>query len=140
MKKNDLIESIEKGLLDYYLSIDYSLESKSIVAEPEISYGVDEERYSKLSKRILFKAKLATRKARQAKVISIIEASGKLTELNNRLEGKVFPIFKRHVEEYGLAANYKNFDAMTEDEMKDILKQLDLTALFDEVLSEIEDE
>ena len=56
------------------------------------------------------------------------------------MEGRVFPIFKRHVEEYGLAANYRNFDSMTEVEMKELLKHLNFTALLDDILSTLEDE
>lgn len=140
MGKDKILESIEEGLLDYYVSLDYSIKSESVAAEEQVSYGDQSPKYDKLAKRILFNAKLATRNSLQAKVISISEASGKLTTLDDKLKGKVFPIFKKHVEEYGLAANYRNFDAMTEDEMKNILKQLNLTALFDEILSELEDE
>lgn len=140
MEKNKILESIEEGLLDYYLSLDYSLKSEDMAREEQVSYGDRTQRYNKLAKRILFNARLATRNSLQTKVISISEASGKLVELDSKLKGKVFSIFKRHVEEYGLAANYRNFDTMSEDEMMSILKQINLTALFDEISSELEDE
>jgi hypothetical protein len=138
MEKSKILESIEEGLLDYYLSIDYSLRTKDLVAEEPSSYDVD--RYKKLAKRILFKAKFATQNSLQEKVISISEASGRLATLDEKMKGRVFPMFKRHVEKYGLAANYRNFDAMTEDEMANILRQLNLTSLFDEILDELGDE
>ncbi len=140
MKKNKIWESIEEGLLDYYLSIDYSLPINEAVSEEVSSYGTGNDKYKKLAKRILFKAKIATKKSIQTKVISISEASGKLTALDKELEGNVFPIFKKHIEKYGLAANYRNFDSITKEEMINILKQLNLTFLFDEIESKLKDE
>lgn len=140
MDKNKILENIEEGLMDYYLSLDYTLKAESIAAEGEIQYGKEEQRYDKLSKLILFKAKLESKKSLHARVISLSEASDKLSMLDKEMEGKVFPIFKKHVEEYGLAANYRNFEAMTEDEMKEILGQLNHTALLDDIISELEDE
>ena len=140
MDKNRILENIVEGLLDYYISLDYSLEVDSIAAEGENPYGKDEQRYGKLAKQILFKAKLESKKSLHAKVISLSEASDKLSLLDKEMEGKVFPIFKKHVEEYGLAANYRNFEAMTEDEMKEILGQLNHTALLDDIISELENE
>ena len=140
MGKNKILEKIEEGLLDYYLSLDYNLKTKSVAAEPLQEYGEESIRYSKLAKRILFKAKLESRKTIQAKIISISKASENLEKLNKEMEGKVFPIFKRHVEKHGLAANYRNFKTMTEDEMREILEQLNYTALLDDILSELEDE
>ncbi len=140
MSKNKILESIEEGLLEYYISLDYTPKSKSMVAEESNSYGADNHKYDKLAKRILFKAKLEARKTLQAKVISLSEASEKLAILDKEMEGKVFPIFKKHIEEFGLAANYRNFDAMTEDEMKEILGQLNHTALLDDIIAELEDE
>jgi len=140
MVKNKILELIEEGLLDYYVSLNYSKESEFAVAEGEALYDLEDPKYLKLAKRILFKAKLESRKTIQAKIISISEASDRLELLNKEMEGKVFPIFKRHVKEYGLAANYRNFESMTENEMKEILKHLNYTALLDEILSELEDE
>lgn len=140
MNKNKILESIEEGLLEYYVSLDYSLNSQSVAAEEQITYGNENQKYSKMAKQILFKAKLEASKSKQAKIISIGEVSKKLSFLNKKMEGKVFPLFKKHIEEYGLAANYRNFEAMTEDEMKEILMQLNHTALLDEILSELEDE
>lgn len=129
MDKKKILKNIEEGLLDYYLSLDYNLKRESIAAEREIPYGEKDERYSKLAKQILFKAKLESKKSLHAKVISLSEASDKLSLLDKEMEGKVFSIFKKHVEEHGLAANYRNFEAMTEEEMKEILEQLNHTAL-----------
>lgn len=140
MSKNKILESIEEGLLEYYMSLDYTLKRDSIAAEREIPYDELGQRYSKLARQILFKAKLESKKSLHAKVISISEASEKLSILDKEMEGKVFPIFKKHIEKHGLAANYRNFDAMTEDEMKEILNQINHTALLDDIISELEDE
>lgn len=142
MSKNKILESIEVGLLEYYISLDYTLKSESIsiAAEESNFYGAESHRYDKLAKRILFKAKLEARKNLQAKVISLSKASEKLAMLDKAMEGKVFPIFKKHIEKYGLAANYRNFEAMTEDEMKELLRQLNHTDLLDDIISELEDE
>ena len=140
MGKNKILELIEEGLLEYYMSLDYTLNRESIAAEREIPHGEEDQRYGKLAKQIMFKAKLESKKSLHAKVISISEASEKLPILDKEMEGRVFPIFKRHIEEYGLAANYRNFDTMTEDEMKEILEQLNHTALLDDIISELEDE
>lgn len=140
MDKSKILENIEEGLLDYYLSLDYTLKAESIAAEGEIPYGKERQKYGKLAKQILFKAKLESKKSLYAKVISLSEASDKLSLLDKEMKGRVFPIFKKHVEEYGLAANYRNFEVMTEVEMKEILGQLNHTALLDDIISELEDE
>lgn len=140
MKRNKILESIEEGLLDYYTSLDYYKTESNLVKEETNSYENSDVKYSKLAKNILFRANLATKKSIKAKVISISEASGRLADLDKEMDGNVFPIFKRHVEMYGLAANYRNFDAMTEQEMTNILNQLNLTSLLDDILAELEDE
>jgi len=140
MKKSEILGLIEQGLLDHFLSTDYSINSDSMVSESKLEYVEDEEKYSRLSNKILFKAKLAVNRRKQAKVLSILEASERLSKLDNSSDGKIFTIFKRHVEEHGLAANYRNFEAMTEEEMKEILEQLNHTALLDDIISELENE
>lgn len=140
MVNNKILELIEEGLLEYYVSLSYSKESEFSLAEGEALDGEDDVKYNKLAKRILFKAKLESNKNNQAKIISISEASGKLELLDKESEGKVFQIFKRHIEEHGLAANYRNFESMTENEMKEILAQLNFTSLLDNIISELEDE
>ena len=140
MVNNKILELIEEGLLEYYVSLNYSKESEFTVAEGEAIYGKEGAKYTKLAKRILFKAKLESSKNIHAKIISISEASGRLELLDKEMQGNVFPIFKRHVEKYGLAANYRNFESMTEKEMKEILDQLNFTALLDNIISELEDE
>lgn len=56
------IQLIEEGLLEYYVSLNYSKESEFAVAEEEALYNVEDSKYSKLAKRILFKAKMESRK------------------------------------------------------------------------------
>lgn len=140
MVNNKILELIEEGLMAYYVSLNYSKDSVIAVAEDSVIYGVEEMKYTRLAKQILFRAKLESRKTLHAKILSISKESGKLELLDKEMEGRVFPIFKRHVEEYGLAANYRNFDSMTEVEMKELLKHLNFTALLDDILSTLEDE
>lgn len=140
MDRNKILELIEEGVLNYYLDDNYRLIHKSIVAEPQGAFGEDDKKYKKLAKQILFKAKLAAKKFTIAKVISITEARGRLQDLDKQYEGKVFTMFKKHVEEYGLSANYRNFDKMSEKEMLSLLQQIDITTLFDEIESELRDE
>ena len=139
MSKEKLLKNIEDGLLNYYLSKDYSVDI-DIVSEFDESYKGQSNKYEKLVKQILFKAKTQIQKTRVSKVISLAEATGRLKSLNDKNKGNVFSIFKKHVENHGLAANYRNFDKMTEEEMSNILDQLDLTALFDEIDANLEDE
>lgn len=139
MSKEKLLKNIEDGLLNYYLDKDYSVD-KGIVSEAEEVYEGQSNKYKKIVKQILFKAKTHIQKTRVAKVISLAEATGRLKTLEDKTKGNVFSIFKKHVEKYGLAANYRNFDKMTEEEMSNILNQLDLTALFDEIDAKLEDE
>jgi hypothetical protein len=140
MDKNKILKLIEEGVLNYYLDDNYMLDQNSIATEPQEVYDIDVEKYEKQAKQILFQAKLATRKAKLAKVISISDARGRIKDLNKKYEGTPFTMFKRHVEAYGLAANYRNFDKMSEDEMLNILQQIDITSLFDEIESELDDE
>ncbi len=139
MSKDKLLKNIEDGLLNYYLDKDYSID-KSIVSESKEAYEGQAKKYQKISKQILFKAKTHIQKTRVAKVISLAEATGRLKLIKEKNIGNVFPIFKKHIENHGLAANYRNFDKMTEEEMGNILEQLDLTALFDEIDANLEDE
>lgn len=137
MEGNKILDLIDEAIFDHYLQDDYKLDDEFKVNEPHEVYG---EKYKKLASQILFKAKLAAKKANIAKVISITEAKGQLKELNKKHEGKVFTIFKKHIEEYGLAANYRNFDSMNEKEMASILEQINFTKLFDEIQSDLENE
>lgn len=140
MRENKILDSIEEGLLEYYISLDYTLKTKVISTESRGFPDVNDHKYDKLAKSIMFRAKLEARKALQAKVISLSETSEQLVMLDKEMEGKVFSIFKKHVEEFGLAANYRNFEAMTEDEMSEILKQVNHTALLDDIISQLDDE
>lgn len=140
MEGNRILDLIDEGIFDHYVQDDYKLETEGNVNEPLENYGEIDEKYQKIAKQILFKAKLAANKATIEKVISITEAKGRLQELNKKHEGKVFTIFKKHVEEYGLAANYRNFDTMSEEEMLSILEQINFTTLFDNIESDLEDE
>jgi len=137
MAGNKILDLIDEAIFDYYLQDNYKLDTDIKVKEPQEDY---EEKYHKLARQILFKAKLAANKANISKVISITEAKGQLKELNKKHEGKVFTIFKKHIEEYGLAANYRNFDTMNEEEMSSILEQINFTKLFDEIQSDLENE
>ena len=140
MSKKKLLKNIEEGLLNFYLEKDHSINATDDFSNIKEDYEGQISRYSRLSKQILFKAKAQVRKDRVAKVVSIAEASGRLKSLRGKNSENVFSIFKKHVEQYGLAANYRNFDKMTEDEMSNILEQLDLTALFDEIDESLGDE
>lgn len=139
MSKEKLLKNIEEGLLNYYLDKDHSVDN-NIVSESEELYKGQNAKYKKLAKQILFKAKTNLKKNRVTKIISIAEATGRLKSIENKNKDNVFSIFKKHVERYGLAANYRNFDKMTEEEMGNILQQLDLTELFDEIDANLEDE
>jgi hypothetical protein len=139
MSKAKLLNNIEAGLLNYYLEIDYSVNS-NVIYEPEVFYEGQSAKYEQLAKQILFKAKTNLQKDRVAKIISISQATNRLKSIEEEKQGNVFSIFKKHVEFHGLAANYRNFDKMTEKEMSNILQQLDLTALFDEIDSSLDDE
>lgn len=139
MSKNKLLRNIEDGLLSYYLDKDHSVKD-GIVSEPEELYDGQSTKYQKLAKQILFKAKANLKKVRVAKIISIAEATGRLKSISENKKDNVFSIFKKHVEQYGLAANYRNFDRMTEEEMSNIIQQLDLTALFEEIDTSLENE
>ena len=139
MSKEKLLKNIEEGLLSYYLDKDYSIDN-SIVSEPDELYEGQSAKYKKFAKQILFKAKTNLKKNRVAKIISIAEATGRLRSIEEKEKDNVFSIFKKHVEHHGLAANYRNFDKMTEEEMENILQQLDLTALFDEIYANLKDE
>ena len=138
MSKEKLLKNIENGLLNYYLDKDYSVD-KDVISEAEEAYKGQSKKYQNLVKQILFKAKTHIQKTRVAKVISLAEATGRLKTLEDKNKGNIFSIFKKHIENHGLAANYRNFDKMTEDEMSNILEQLDLTALFDEIDESLED-
>ena len=140
MSKDKILKSIEEGLLEYYISLDYSLQRDSVAEEEKELYGKEDQKYSRLAKQILFKAKLESKKALHSKIISMGDTSKKLSLLDKEMEGKVFPIFKKHVKKYGLAANYRNFQSMTEDQMKEILGQLNYTELLDDIISDLEDE
>ncbi len=137
MEGSKILDLIDEAIFDHYLQDNYKLDGEFQVNEPQEHYG---DKYKKLAKQILFNAKLAANKANIAKVISITEAKGRLQELNMKHQGKVFSIFKKHIEEYGLAANYRNFDTMNEEEMSSILEQINFTKLFDEIQSDLENE
>ncbi len=139
MDKEKLLYNIEDGLLNYYLNKDYTLKGK-VLFEPTEEYEGQTRKYSKLAKQILFKTKTKINEIRISKVISIAEASGRLKVLQEKNKDNVFPIFKKHIEKFGLAVNYRNFENMTIDEMEKILSQIDFTALFDEINDEIENE
>ncbi|MCB0632745.1 MAG: hypothetical protein R2824_24185 [Saprospiraceae bacterium] len=139
MSKDSLLKNIEEGLLNFYLEEDHSVDGE-VTYESGEAYEGQTKNYERIAKQILFKARTHIRKNRVAKVISIAEASGRLKASKEKNEGKIFSIFKKHVEQHGLAANYRNFDKMTEEEMSNVLEQLDLTALFDEIDASLEDE
>jgi hypothetical protein len=139
MSKEKLLKNIEEGLLNYYLVKDYSVD-KDTASEAVDMYEGQSKKYQKIVKQILFKAKTHIQKTRVTKIISLAEATGRLKALEDNNKGNVFSIFKKHVEKHGLAANYRNFDKMTEKEMSNILNQLDLTALFDEIDANLEHE
>ena len=133
MTKDKLLKNIEDGILGYYLEIDHSVDSSSTISDREEIYDGQFDKYSRLSKKYLFAIKATIQKDRMARIVDISEASGRLRSLKGVDKDHVFSIFKRHVEEHGLAANYRNFDSMSSDEMINILDQLNLTALFDEI-------
>lgn len=139
MSKKKLLRNIEDGLLSYYLDKGHSVKD-GIVSEPQELYDGQSAKYQKLAKQLIFKAKANLKKDRVAKIISIAEATGRLKSISENKKDNVFSIFKKHVEQYGLAANYRNFDKMTEEEMSNILQQLDLTALFEEIDTSLENE
>ncbi len=139
MGKEKLLKNIEEGLLNYYLDKDYSADN-SIASESNELYEGQTSKYKKLAKQILFKAKTNLKKSRVSKIISIAEATGRLKSIEEKNKDNVFSIFKKHIKQHGLAANYRNFDKMTEEEMANILQQLDLTALFDDIDANLEDE
>ena len=139
MGKEKLLKNIEEGLLNYYLDRDYSADN-SIASESNELYEGQTSKYKKLAKQILFKAKTNLKKSRVSKIISIAEATGRLKSIEEKNKDNVFSIFKKHIKQHGLAANYRNFDKMTEEEMANILQQLDLTALFDDIDANLEDE
>ena len=120
----------------YYL--DQSSSAEEVVRSEEEAYPGQSEKYNHRAKNIRFRALVQLRKQSTAKVISIAQASSRLKELSNNTN--IFSIFKRHVEQHGLAANYRNFDKMTEQEMKSILEQINLTELFDEISKNLDSE
>ncbi len=139
MSKKKLLQNIEDGLLNYYLDKDHYVKD-GILSEPQELYEGQSTKYQKLAKQILFKANATLKKNRVAKIISLAEASGRLKSISENKKDNVYSIFKKHVEQYGLAANYRNFDKMTEEEMSNVLQQLDLTALFEEIDASLENE
>lgn len=139
MSRKKLLKDVEDGLLQYYLDHDYTIEDELIPKSDQVNEE-SKAKYNKMAKQILFKAKTQIKKRKVAKVISLAEATGRLKSLQDKNKGNVFSIFKRHVKQYGLAANYRNFDKMTEEEMENILNQLDLTALFNEIDENLDDE
>lgn len=139
MSKEKLLKKIEDGLLNYYLEKDHSVNNDTLNESNELYEG-QSAKYQKLAKQILFKAKTNLKKNRVAKIISIADATGQLKLIKEKNKDNVFSIFKKHVEQHGLAANYRNFDKMTEEEMTNVLQQLDLTALLEEIDASLEDE
>lgn len=139
MSKEKLLKNIEDGLLNFYLEKDYSAD-KNISSQTDEIYEGQSIKYQKLAKQIRFKAKSNIKKNKITKIISIAEATGRLKALEKNNMENVFSIFKKHIAKHGLAANYRNFDKMTLEEMANILQQLDLTSLFDEIDASLDDE
>lgn len=140
MDKNKILENIENGVQDYYLNEDFKLDQKEGIEESIGDYPAIAEKYIKLAKKVLFQAEIEANKSKISNVISIGKAKGKLKSLDSEFEGKVFSLFKRHIEEYGLAVNYRNFESMSKAEMTNILEQINFTKLLNDLESELEDE
>lgn len=138
MNDHKLLDNIEQGLMNYYLEIDHSIDS-NIASEPQIIYGEEDQKYNQLANRILFLARTQIQKDKVSKIISIADGVQRLIKKEEIKNENIFYIFKKHIEEHGLAVNYRHFDKMTEDEMKNILSQLDLTALFNEIDENLND-
>ena len=140
MEKNNIVALIERGLLDHYLQIDYS-KSKEKSSDVEESNDLLFERkneYKKRANKILFKFKLASKKDGLERILSI--AKNRLEDLPKINNDNIFQQFKLKLEESSLKLSYRNFESMSEDEMRSVLNQLDLTSILDQIESELEDE
>lgn len=140
MEKDRFLKMLEEGVLNSYIEEDYSKPNENVINEPQGEYNSESAKYEKLAKKILFKFKMASRKTTVAKILSITEARNKLRELSDQFEGQVFTLFKNHIEKHGLKASYRNFESMTELEMKNILEQINFTEMLDEIEAELNDE
>lgn len=138
MSKKEIIKNIEDGLLNFYVEKDEHLYQQAM-AEEGINLNEGIQEYEILAKQISFKAKALYNAERIANVVKIIE---KAKRPQNVVEDKpkVISIFYKHVQEHGLAVNYRNLDEMDVEEIKDILGQLDLTSLINELISQNLDE
>lgn len=138
MGKN-LLENIEDGLYEYYISEDLDING-NIVKEDAANYGMNFQKYEKLAKQLLVKAKAKAFQDRTTKVISILEASERLKSQSNYDNNKIISIFNTHVSKYGLAVNYRNLKEMSIDEISEILRHIDYSNLINEIDEELEDE
>jgi len=136
MSKERLLKNIDDAIIHYHIDQLRSQEENS--EDLTEDYPSQLEKYARKAKQIRFKAKAAMKKQRNTRIISIADASSRLKDWGS--EKNVFPIFKKHVEHHGLAANYRNFDKMSEEEMRNILEQIDLTALFDDIEESLDNE
>lgn len=139
MDDKTIIECIEEGVFQYYLEMDYHQKDTSGDSFEE-DYEGQFDKYTKLSKKLRFKAQTAVRKEKNAKITTLASVSTRLKDFIESSGESAYMLLKRHVENNGLAVNYRNFEAMTEEEMLNILRQLDLTAFMNELDDSLEDE
>ncbi len=136
MSNRDFLEKIDTALFNAYIEKDYS---KSSAHKFDEDYAGQKEKYNKLYKKLLFKGRASLRKRDLENIISLPRAIGLMADLNQKHKGKVFPIFKKLVEQEGLLVNYRNFEKMTEEEMINILEQVNLTKILDKLDQELND-
>ncbi len=139
MSKKEIIKSIEDGLINLYINKDQSLYEEAM-QEDGIDVNGEIGEYEDMAKKILFLAKANFNGQKIARIISIVDETKKREDSPNLDKSKVITIFNRHIQEYGLAVNYRNLDEMDIEEITDILDQIDLTALLNDLESTIKDE
>lgn len=136
MSKKELFHKIDSALINIYIEKDNNLFSVDI----DEDYKGQKKKYGRLYKKLLFKASSTIKEQKIARIISLPKASMLLDKLNESYTGRVFPLFKKYIEQEGLVVNYRNFDNMTEEEMVNILEQVSFTKLLDKIDEELKND
>jgi len=127
---SNLKRSIDRGITEFYLSVDIDIIKQSLEDE---DYNIDEldKKISQFSKRVKFNYKAIAAKESIAKRLDII--SKKFMDAIEKNIEKPIATLNALIEEKELSVRFRNLDKLTEEEIKEIIRGKNLVDLMDEL-------
>ena len=121
---------MDEGMMEFFINADLTDIESMLLAE-----GMDlnrtKDKRQKFAKKIKF---LATAKLNKQKDESLLEkAVKKLESVIRENRDKPIAFFRRHIEQRGIAFQFRNLDKLDVEDIREILSELDLVEFMEDL-------